>query len=64
MNSSCFGECATEWPSLRTGSKPTVDGGAHASLVATIARPDGGREVTYKGRPLYLYAGETECQGR
>jgi predicted lipoprotein with Yx(FWY)xxD motif len=60
MTSSCFGGCATAWPPLRTGDKPTVADGAHASLVATIARPDGGREVTYHGHPLYLYAGDTE----
>jgi predicted lipoprotein with Yx(FWY)xxD motif len=57
--STCFGECATDWPPLRAGDKPTVGRGAHASLVATIARADGGREVTYKGHPLYLYAGDT-----
>jgi predicted lipoprotein with Yx(FWY)xxD motif len=30
------------------------------SLLATIRRPDGGRQVTYRGRPLYYYVGDRE----
>jgi predicted lipoprotein with Yx(FWY)xxD motif len=26
--STCFGECATDWPSLRVGGRPTVGSGA------------------------------------
>jgi predicted lipoprotein with Yx(FWY)xxD motif len=58
--SACVGACATEWPPLRSAGRPTVASGASASLVATTPRTDGGREVTYNGHPLYLFAGDQE----
>ena len=57
-NSTCTGACATEWPPLRVTAKPTVGGGATASIVATSARSDGKPQVTYNGHPLYLFAGD------
>jgi predicted lipoprotein with Yx(FWY)xxD motif len=60
MRSTCFGACATAWPPLRVGGKPTAGGGANNSLLATTARPDGVREATYNGHPLYLYQGDTQ----
>ena len=66
--SSCFRECARDWPPLRTGGKPTFGSGVKASLVATTARADGQPEVTYNGHPVYLFegddkAGDTNGQG-
>src|SRR3954465_11569509 len=45
--SKCFGACAPTWPPLRASGKPTVGNGVSASKVGTIARSDGGRQVTY-----------------
>jgi predicted lipoprotein with Yx(FWY)xxD motif len=56
--STCFGSCAQAWPPLRVKDKPRVAGDARASLIATTPRPDGPRQVTYKGHPLYLYQGD------
>jgi predicted lipoprotein with Yx(FWY)xxD motif len=56
--STCTGACAVEWPPLRATSKPTVGGGANASIVGTSARPDGKPQVTYNGHPLYLFSGD------
>ena len=56
--SACYGACATAWPPLRASGKPTIGGGADASLVATAARSDGKPQVTYGGHPLYLYQGD------
>jgi predicted lipoprotein with Yx(FWY)xxD motif len=56
--STCFGECATDWPPLRVSGKPTVSSGAQASMVSTTARTDGRPQVTYNGHPLYLYEGD------
>jgi predicted lipoprotein with Yx(FWY)xxD motif len=58
--SSCFGECASNWPPLRAHGKPTVAGGAKASLVATTSRSDGPREVTYNRHPVYLFVGDKQ----
>jgi predicted lipoprotein with Yx(FWY)xxD motif len=60
MRSTCFGGCATAWPPLRVVGNPTAGGGANTSLVATTSRPDGVREATYNGHPLYLYQGDTQ----
>jgi predicted lipoprotein with Yx(FWY)xxD motif len=56
--STCFGACASAWPPLTTSGNPKAGAGATPSLIATIARSDGAREVTYKSRPLYYYAGD------
>jgi predicted lipoprotein with Yx(FWY)xxD motif len=66
--SACSGACASAWPPLRASGKPTVGGGAKASLVGTTPRSDGKPQVTYNGHPLYGYqgdsnAGDTNGQG-
>jgi predicted lipoprotein with Yx(FWY)xxD motif len=56
--SSCSGECANDWPPVRTNGTPAVGRGLNASTVATTARSDGKPQVTYNGHPLYLYIGD------
>jgi predicted lipoprotein with Yx(FWY)xxD motif len=56
--SACSGDCASAWPPVRASGRPTVGGGANASLVGTTARADGKPQVTYNGQPLYLYEGD------
>jgi predicted lipoprotein with Yx(FWY)xxD motif len=56
--SMCTGACAANWPPLRANGKPTVAGGAGASLVGTTKRSDGAAQVTYNGHPLYRYSGD------
>jgi predicted lipoprotein with Yx(FWY)xxD motif len=56
--SSCFGDCATDWPPVRATGKPTVGNGLTASKAGTTKRSDGKPEVTYNGHPLYLFAGD------
>ena len=57
--SNCMGACAGEWPPVTAHSKVTVSGGAKPSDLGTIARPGGGRQVTYAGHPLYFFAGDS-----
>ena len=57
--SSCSGACAKAWPPVTASSMPHVSGGANASDLSLISRPDGTQQVTYKGRPLYYYVGDT-----
>jgi predicted lipoprotein with Yx(FWY)xxD motif len=59
--SACSGGCATAWPPLRASGKPTVSGGAKASLIGTIPRSDGQPQVTYDGHPLYGYQGDSKA---
>ncbi len=66
--SACFGACATAWPPLRAGRKPTVGRGAKASLAGTTKRSDGKPQVTYNGHPLYTFikdkkSGDTNGEG-
>ena len=56
--STCNGACAAAWPPLRSSGKPTAGNGVKAALLGTTPRSDGAAEVTYKGHPLYLYAGD------
>ncbi|HKB53100.1 MAG TPA: hypothetical protein VKD22_03815, partial [Ramlibacter sp.] len=43
---------------VKAGVKPTVGGGASASLVGTIKAAHGMAQVTYAGFPLYFFAGD------
>jgi predicted lipoprotein with Yx(FWY)xxD motif len=54
----CYGGCAEAWPPVLTGGTPRADDGVNVSLLGTIKRRDGQRQVTYAGRPLYFYAHE------
>jgi predicted lipoprotein with Yx(FWY)xxD motif len=56
--STCFGACASAWPPLRAAGKPTVAGGAHASMVGTTRRSDGRPQVIYNRHPLYRFQGD------
>jgi len=65
--SACGGACATFWPPLMTNGKPKAGTGVQAKLLGTTVR-EAGTQVTYAGRPLYLYvgdkkAGQTSGQG-
>jgi predicted lipoprotein with Yx(FWY)xxD motif len=56
--SACSGACAGYWPPLIASGKPHAIAGAKASLLGTIRRADGRRQVTYRHHPLYRYVGD------
>ena len=58
--SSCTGQCASFWPPLIASGKPSVSGGAKASLVGMTKRSDGRMQVTYNRHPLYTFAKDTK----
>jgi predicted lipoprotein with Yx(FWY)xxD motif len=58
--STCTAACAQAWPPLTTTATPKASGAVKASLLGTTKRPDGSREVTYAGHPLYTFAGDTQ----
>ena len=53
--SACQGLCAVYWPPLLTSRWPEAGPGVDQHAVGIIVRPDGTRQVTYNGRPLYLF---------
>ncbi|HSD80798.1 MAG TPA: hypothetical protein VLB47_09055 [Solirubrobacteraceae bacterium] len=57
--SACSGACASLWPPLTSaGGRLRAGGGAESGLLGTTTRPDGARQVTYAGHPLYYYAAD------
>jgi predicted lipoprotein with Yx(FWY)xxD motif len=60
MASTCYGSCASIWPPLTTAGKPHAVRGALGARLGTTRRTNGKLEVTYNGRPLYLYVGDTK----
>jgi predicted lipoprotein with Yx(FWY)xxD motif len=66
--SMCTGSCVSFWPPLLTSAKPRAGTAVRASLLGTIKRGDGRRQVTYRGHPLYTFsldkrAGQTNGEG-
>jgi predicted lipoprotein with Yx(FWY)xxD motif len=59
--SMCTGGCASEWPPVTTGGKPSVGGGLTKSMVGTTHRSDGKTQVTYNGHPLYTFSGDAKA---
>jgi|SRR5579884_1727846 len=57
--SACTGACATIWPPLYA-VKPFVLPPGVAGTLGTITRPDGTMQLTYNGKPLYLYSKDTK----
>lgn len=57
--SACSGACAGVWPAVTAKGTVTGSGGVRASDLGTITRPDGTKQVTYHGHPLYFYSGDT-----
>ena len=56
--SRCYGACAQKWPVYFAGGRLVAGRGVKRSLLGTIRRRDGRRQITYNGRPLYHYVGD------
>jgi predicted lipoprotein with Yx(FWY)xxD motif len=57
--SSCGSSCAPIWPPLTTTGAPVAGSGVQASLLGTVTRSDGSKQVTYGGHPLYMFSGDS-----
>lgn len=55
--SACAGPCVEKWP-LYSRGKVAVPEGVNAGDFGTITRQDGKAQSTYKGWPLYYFAGD------
>jgi predicted lipoprotein with Yx(FWY)xxD motif len=52
--SSCLGACTSVWSPIDAEAQPTLDG-VDATLVGTLVRPDGTKQLTISGWPVYRY---------
>jgi predicted lipoprotein with Yx(FWY)xxD motif len=58
--SNCGGACAKAWPPYIVAGRPTAATGSKSRLLGMIKRGDGKLQMTYAGRPLYHYVGDTK----
>jgi predicted lipoprotein with Yx(FWY)xxD motif len=57
--SRCYGDCAKAWPPYFAPKGSLFVGrGVKRSLLGTVKRRNGRRQVTYAGKPLYYYVGD------
>jgi predicted lipoprotein with Yx(FWY)xxD motif len=56
--SQCYGACARAWPVYYSKAALRAGSGIKRSLIGTVRRRDGRRQVTYNGWPLYYYVDE------
>jgi len=54
----CAGPCAMTWPPL-VSDVPVLAAGVDARLIGLVTRPDGRKQVTVAGWPVYRYAKDT-----
>ena len=58
--STCDGDCQKTWPPVLV-SEHTMTSGVDPTLVGSVARADGRKQVTLAGWPLYRYAGDKKA---
>lgn len=51
----CNGPCATNWPPLTAGDA------AASGDYSVVTRDDGGKQIAYKGKPLYYWIKDTKA---
>jgi predicted lipoprotein with Yx(FWY)xxD motif len=66
--STCYGNCEQAWPPLLAEGAPTASGDLDESLLKTVTREDGSKQVVVGKWPAYLFAsdsaaGDTNGQG-
>jgi len=52
--SSCLGTCTSTWSPIGAAAQPTLDG-VDPQLIGTLVRPDGSKQLTVDGWPVYRY---------
>ena len=56
----CYNACTKKWIPLLTSGEVTLDGAVPSGVVGTLKRWDGGTQLTLRGWPLYLFAGDKQ----
>src|SRR5690606_5217260 len=57
--SACYGQCEQNWPPLLVGDEGLQVPFGLPGTLGTTQRQDGSRQVTYNGRPLYYWVGDS-----
>jgi predicted lipoprotein with Yx(FWY)xxD motif len=57
--STCSGPCASDWPPVLASGTPQAGSGVNESMLGTVDRSDGSKQVTYNNHPLYLFSHDT-----
>jgi predicted lipoprotein with Yx(FWY)xxD motif len=57
--STCFDACAALWPAAAVPDSQITLSGVDASVVGTLVRPDGSRQLTIGGWPVYEFSKDT-----
>jgi predicted lipoprotein with Yx(FWY)xxD motif len=58
--SACTGDCLAAWPVFYT-SRVNAGAGLDSTDFGSITRPDGAKQTTYKGWPLYYFASDSKA---
>ncbi|MFF8268152.1 SCO0930 family lipoprotein [Streptomyces sp. NPDC016562] len=58
--SNCDGDCATAWPAV-SADDASAGEGIDATLLGSVARADGTRQLTLAGWPVYRYAKDAKA---
>jgi predicted lipoprotein with Yx(FWY)xxD motif len=58
----CPSNCALIWPPVLTSERPEAGPGVDQHALGVVVRPDGTRQVTYKGKPLYIFIKDAYIQ--
>jgi predicted lipoprotein with Yx(FWY)xxD motif len=61
--SACQGMCAMFWQPVLTDAPAAAGPGVDQHALGIVVRPDGTHQVTYNGRPLYLFFGDAYIPG-
>jgi predicted lipoprotein with Yx(FWY)xxD motif len=59
----CQSLCSQYWPPVLTSGRPEAGSGVDPHALGARMRPDGTQQVTYNGRPLYLFADDAYIPG-
>jgi predicted lipoprotein with Yx(FWY)xxD motif len=59
----CQRYCALIWPPVLTSGRPESGAGVDQDALGVVVRPDGTHQVTYNGKPLYLFTKDAYIPG-